>query len=161
MSQEQFTEHFKAIHAQIAMLHEYMMSLTPEQQEQIGEIGDTIASSLDSLEVAYERMETSLDVSDVIEQELLEQSESGFIQYQRYYDLFYFAPDACLLTDTKGLILEANQAAAMLLNVPHHYLMGKPLVVYVPAVERHLVELHGGTIHATSPGVGQGATFSG
>lgn len=141
------------------MLHEYMMSLTPEQQEQIGEIGDAIASSLDSLEVAYERMQTSLDVSDVIEQELLEQSESGFIQYQRYYDLFHFAPDACLLTDTKGLILEANQAAAMLLNVPHHYLMGKPLVVYVPAVERHLVELHGGTIHATSPGVGQGTTF--
>ena len=27
------------------------------------------------------------------------------------------------------------------------------------AIARHLVELHGGTIHATSPGVGQGATF--
>lgn len=28
------------------------------------------------------------------------------------------------------------------------------------AIVRHLVELHGGTVHATSPGEGQGATFS-
>lgn len=50
---------------------------------------------------------------------------------QRYQDLFEFAPDAYLITDPYGVIREANQAAANLLNCSQASLAGKPLVVLV------------------------------
>ena len=38
--------------------------------------------------------------------------------HQRYQDLFDSAPDAYLVTDTEGIIQEANRAAAALLATP-------------------------------------------
>ncbi|HJU90192.1 MAG TPA: PAS domain-containing protein [Gemmatimonadaceae bacterium] len=49
----------------------------------------------------------------------------------RYYELFDLAPDAYIVTDHHGVILEANRAASALLRVPSEYLVGKPLTLYV------------------------------
>ncbi len=49
----------------------------------------------------------------------------------RYRELFDFAPDAYLITDPLGLILEGNHAAAALLGTPKPFLAGKPLLFYV------------------------------
>jgi PAS domain S-box-containing protein len=136
MSQKQFIQHFQAIHAQMAALHRYVMPLQQEQQEQMAEILKAIAASHDSLQVSYEEMQTSLEASTAIEEELLQQSEQVVAERHRYYDLFQFAPDASLLTDANGLILEANASAAMLLNVPHSWLIRKPLAVFVAQEER-------------------------
>jgi PAS domain S-box-containing protein len=136
MSEDQFIQHLKAIHAQLAALHGYVMSLPQEQQEQIAEILNVIATSLESLELSYEEMQTSLEAATVIEEELLQQSELVVAERQRYYDLFQFAPDAYLLTDAHGLILEANASARQLLNIPQNSLIRKPLIVFVPLIER-------------------------
>ncbi|MBW4650376.1 MAG: GAF domain-containing protein [Kastovskya adunca ATA6-11-RM4] len=48
-----------------------------------------------------------------------------------YQELFTFAPDAYLVTDTKALILEANPAATELLQTKQEFLIGKPLSLYV------------------------------
>lgn len=52
-------------------------------------------------------------------------------EYQHYYDLFQLAPIPYLVTDAKGVILEANQAVSQLLNVPQPFLVNKPLAVFV------------------------------
>jgi PAS domain S-box-containing protein len=136
MSEEQFIQNLQAVHAQMAVLHKYIMQLPPQQQKQMAEIWEAIAASLSSLQLLYEEMQTSLEAFEVVEEQLLQQSQDAIVERQRYYDLFQFAPDAYLLTDTNGLILEANQAAAKLLNVPQGYLVSKPLAVFVAGVDR-------------------------
>jgi PAS domain S-box-containing protein len=136
MSEDRFIQHIQAIYAQLAALHGYIQSLPQGQHEQIAEILEAIAASLESLQLSYEQMQTTLEASQVIEEELLQQSEQMVARQQRYYDLFQFAPDAYLLTDAYGLILEANAAARKLLNIPQNCLIRKPLVVFVPQEER-------------------------
>ncbi len=51
---------------------------------------------------------------------------------RRYRDLFDLAPDPYLITDLHGTIREANRAASVQLNIDHHFLDGKPMVVFLP-----------------------------
>ncbi|MEO8908889.1 MAG: ATP-binding protein [Gemmatimonadaceae bacterium] len=46
---------------------------------------------------------------------------------RKYFELFELAPDACFLTDSQGVIREANAAATELLGVPAQVLPGKML----------------------------------
>ena len=55
---------------------------------------------------------------------------------QRYQELFEFAPDGYLVTDAQGIIREANSAAATLFNLSQKFLVGKPLINFVPNEER-------------------------
>lgn len=142
MSEDQFIQHLQAIHAQLTALHGYMMHLPPQQQEQVAEIFEVIAASLENLQLSYEEMQTTLEASTVIEEELLQQSEQVVAQHQRYHDLFQFAPDAYLLTDANGLILEVNAAARKLLNIAQNALVRKPLVVFVAQEDRPAFRLY-------------------
>ena len=54
----------------------------------------------------------------------------------RYRELFEFAPDGHLVTNTEGIILDANSAATNLFNVNKSFLIGKPLPVFVHSDER-------------------------
>ncbi len=45
----------------------------------------------------------------------------------RYKELFDFAPDGYVVTDNRGVITQANHAAAVLLRRPREFLVGKPL----------------------------------
>lgn len=95
------------------------------------------------LEEVVEELYTTLEELRVSEEELRVQNESlaeaqraVAAEHQRYQELFDLAPDAYVVTDSLGTILEANRAAAELLNVPQHTLPGKPLAVYFPDAER-------------------------
>jgi len=136
MSQEQFIQHFQAIHAQLTTLYSYVIPLPQGNTEQIAAILKAIAASLESIELSYEEMQTTLEASTVIEEELLQQSEQVVAERQRYYDLFQFAPDAYLLTDANGLILEANASARKLLNIRQNSLVCMPLASFVAQEER-------------------------
>ena len=77
------------------------------------------------------------------EEELRVQNEALFdAQLQmdaygrRYQQLFELAPAGYVVTDRGGRILEANQAAAILLAHPRNFLIGKSLVHFVVAPER-------------------------
>lgn len=56
---------------------------------------------------------------------------------QHYQELFLHAPDAYILTNTTGVIREANVAAAELLGLKPHFLTGKPLAVFVANSDRY------------------------
>src|SRR5204863_2541187 len=47
--------------------------------------------------------------------------------FLRHHAAFYFAPDACLLTDPSGVIEEANCNAALLFSCRSEHLRSKPL----------------------------------
>ena len=142
MGEAQFIQYLQAIHAQTAALYEYAMPLSQGNTKQITKIFEAIATSLGNLQLSYEEMQTSLEASTVIEEDILEQSAQLLTQRDRYYDLFQFAPDAYLLTDANGLILEANAAARKLLNIPQNCLLRKPLAVFVSQEERQAFRLH-------------------
>lgn len=57
-------------------------------------------------------------------------------QLVRYRELFEYAPDGYLVTDLRGVILEANQTACQLLNTPRSFLFNKPLPLFVVPHER-------------------------
>jgi PAS domain S-box-containing protein len=64
----------------------------------------------------------------------------------RYQELFEFSPDAQMVTDRRGVILEANYAAAALLRQSKEFLVDKPLGLLLEAGIRNrfyrcLVEL--------------------
>src|ERR1700682_1667854 len=59
--------------------------------------------------------------------ELLASRDAIDSERQKYFELFEFAPDACFLTDSHGIIREANVAASQLLGVPAQFLAGKML----------------------------------
>lgn len=110
--------HFQAIRQHLARL---------QQEDAVA--WTEVGMVLEDLHVIYEEMQTNLEEAMVIEQQLLQQN-------QHYYDLFQASPIPYLVTDADGVILEANQAIAQLLNVPLPYLDRKPLVVYVAAGDR-------------------------
>jgi len=64
-------------------------------------------------------------------EELIEARRALEAERQRYQALFEEAPDGYLVTDARGTILEANQAAAALLGVPLGALAGCDLCAFV------------------------------
>jgi PAS domain S-box-containing protein len=56
---------------------------------------------------------------------------------EKYFELFELAPDACILTDSQGVIREANVAAAQLLGVTAPFLSGKPLSAFFEETARN------------------------
>ncbi|MBW4591722.1 MAG: PAS domain S-box protein [Brasilonema angustatum HA4187-MV1] len=97
----------------------------------------------DVLLQAINELNTTLEELYVAEEELHQQNEELTItnqqlalERQRYQELFDFAPDGYLVTNTNGKILQANQAASQLLNISKNFLIGKALINFVPEEER-------------------------
>jgi PAS domain S-box-containing protein len=95
----------------------------------------------DSVEINLQLQET-LEELQIAEEELRQQNEQLIYsreitegERQRYQNLFEFAPNGYLVTDSLGIIQQANYGAASLLSVRQNHLIGKPLVVFI--VEEH------------------------
>src|SRR5579884_3716036 len=61
-------------------------------------------------------------------EDALEQAQLNLLRGQ---ELFDFAPEGYLITDLQGIILQANYAAAAMLQTRKEFLVGKPLLFYV------------------------------
>jgi PAS domain S-box-containing protein len=68
--------------------------------------------------------------------ELLASRDAIDRERQKYFELFELAPDACFLTDSHGIIREANVAASQLLGIPAQFLAGKTLPGFFDAAAR-------------------------
>ncbi|QLE51851.1 PAS domain S-box protein [Nostoc sp. C057] len=100
----------------------------------------------DLLPQALKELYNTLKIVQLAAQELYQQNEELLetrnrleAERQHYQDLFEFAPDGYLVTNTEGMIQEANHTAARLLNVSKHFLVGKPMMNFVPLGERQQV----------------------
>ncbi len=90
-----------------------------------------------------EELHSALEELNVAQEELKIQNEELTLvrakveaERKRYLDLFEFAPDGYLVTDQVGAIQEANRAAVRLLNVSPQFLIGKPLINFIPFEQR-------------------------
>jgi PAS domain S-box-containing protein len=95
------------------------------------------------LSETFQELHNMLEQLRVAEDQLSQQNEQlaaaharADAERQRYRDLFDFAPDAYLVTNAEGSILEANRAATALLRFPAEGLRHKPLIVFVAEQER-------------------------
>ncbi len=105
---------------------------------------------------ALAELETALEELRVAEEEMRVQNEQLAIaslqiqaERQRYHNLFEFAPDGYLVTDSAGVIREINRAAAELLNAPQAFLIGKPLINYVELKQRQVFRTRLNQLHNT------------
>jgi PAS domain S-box-containing protein len=126
---ERFTQKIETARQRAAALQQRVTE-SPRQQPEL-------------LAVSLEELKTALEELHVAEEELRQQNEELVVargalesERQRYQDLFELAPDGYLVTDAAGTIREANRAAAELLGVLHTYLVGKPLIIFVPEEAR-------------------------
>ncbi|MEH2284629.1 MAG: EAL domain-containing protein [Nostoc sp.] len=90
---------------------------------------ELIIAAFDELQIAVEELLAASEELEVTR-------AAAEKECQRYQELFDFAPDANLVTDTAGKILEANNAAATMFSVRLKYLVGKPLILFITQQNR-------------------------
>src|SRR5687768_9135427 len=94
------------------------------QDDSLAEAGRELQRERKALETAEERLEQRREALARTQGQLEEER-------RRYQELFELAPQAYLETDELGLIREANQAAATLLQKQVEFLRKMPLVLFV------------------------------
>jgi PAS domain S-box-containing protein len=91
-----------------------------------------LAEAITELETTLEELSVALHELREQNEELLEARGAMEVAREYYQQLFDLAPDAYVITDTKGLLRAGNQAALRLLHVPRWELPGRPLAAFVP-----------------------------
>lgn len=91
--------------------------------------GDDTLLMLEELEVAGEELRQQAE-------ELSESQRLVEAERVRYKTLFDDAPDAYLVTDSLGMVREANRAATAMFGLPREFFLGKPLVSFVDSAAR-------------------------
>ncbi|MBD2100054.1 PAS domain-containing sensor histidine kinase [Leptolyngbya sp. FACHB-261] len=92
---------------------------------------DLVKESLDQLHSTLEELRVSEEELRIQNEQLVAARAAAETQEQRYRELFEFAPDGYLVTDSNGVIQQANRVASQLLNVEQHFLVGKPLALFI------------------------------
>ncbi|NMF57864.1 GAF domain-containing protein [Pseudanabaena yagii] len=83
------------------------------------------------LAMTHEELQCTIEELRVSTEELIVQHRQNEYEHLRYQNLFDFAPDGYLVTDSSGKILEANQAVLEMLAISHEYILGKPFIVFI------------------------------
>ncbi|WP_017651789.1 PAS domain-containing protein [Fortiea contorta] len=97
----------------------------------------------DMLPQAFKELYSTSRMVQLAAEELYQQNEELIqtrnlleTERQHYQELFEFAPDAYLVTNTDSVIQEANQPTAQLFKISKQLLLGKSLINFVPTEER-------------------------
>ena len=122
MNVDEFSQQIEKLYSQIQKLFQCHATKPNSQEEVITEAFEELHTAMEELLTASEELEVTRAAAEK--------------ERQRYQDLFEFAPDGYLVTNTVGTIQEANDAAATLLGVHQKYLVGKPLVVFIAQQDR-------------------------
>jgi PAS domain S-box-containing protein len=135
MKRDPFVLRLEAARDRLDALSQQGREFLPEYREVIAEILRKANAALEELQVTSKELQRQ-------NEELLDLQNRLERERRRYQDLFEFAPDGYLVTDPEGVILEANQAAARLLNRRPEYLTEKPLINYVAPWDRETFYTH-------------------
>ncbi|MEH2024486.1 PAS domain-containing hybrid sensor histidine kinase/response regulator [Nostoc sp.] len=117
MNVDDFSQQIEILRSRVTGLLQRTASEPYSQQELTAEAFEELQITLEELKIASEELQAT---RMVVEKER-----------QRYQELFDFAPDGYLVTDTLGTILEANRAASIHINISQRFLIGKPLLTFI------------------------------
>lgn len=95
-------------------------------------MSDMLGDTLHELDVAIQAMETAEEELRRQNEELMAALQEVELEKYRYESLFHFAPDGYVVTNMEGVIEDGNHAATVLLNLHREFLIGKPLMVFLP-----------------------------
>lgn len=129
MNVKLFAKKVETFHWQLAELYQYAYSSIEEQP-------NLLPAAFKELGIASEELQVAVEELQLKNEELTSARAALEAERQRYEDLFEFAPDGYIVTDRDGKIIEANRAAAQMLNVSQMALAGKPLAIFIPPEER-------------------------
>jgi len=115
----------------LSLLHQQLADRSPSLTPPLPAVIEDLQTALEELRVADEALRQQHDA-------LAQAYTTIAAERQRYQELFEGAPDGYLVTDTAGIIIEANRAAAALLAVRQDRLVGKPLAIFVVGRERRV-----------------------
>jgi PAS domain S-box-containing protein len=97
-----------------------------------------VANAAEEMTAAQEELQRQ-NLEILAAQSLLEEER------QRYHDLFEFAPDGYIVTDARGVVLEANRAALAMINLKSPLVTGSLLYRFIHSddvrVSRHQIAL--------------------
>jgi PAS domain S-box-containing protein len=126
---------FDLLNQQVETLISHTEHLKASAAQRTGQ--DTLVlAALEELSTALEELQVTEEEVHVQHAQLEETRHELEIQRHRYEDLFESAPDGYIITDLKGVIQQANRAAAGLLGIPQHYIRGKPFRLYLSETGR-------------------------
>jgi PAS domain S-box-containing protein len=108
----------------LASLQRRAEHLTPDSPKIIQQTLEQLEFAMQQLRAAQEELEARRGELSSLRQELE-------LERRKYWRFFDEAPDAYLVTTAEGEIVEANRAAAELLNISQRFLIGKSFTVFV------------------------------
>jgi PAS domain-containing protein len=108
----------------LASLQRRAEHLTPESPRIIQQTLEQLEFAIQQLRAAQEELESRRGELSAVRQELEQERK-------KYWEFFDAAPDAYLVTGPDAEIIEANRAAADLLNISQRFLIGKNFTVFV------------------------------
>jgi PAS domain S-box-containing protein len=129
MYEEPFAEQVKSMRQQVVLSHRLLGSAPVPYREVLADAFSQIDHTLEELQVADEELRQQSEA-------LTQSAEIAERERQKYRELFEFAPSGYLVTTANGLILEANRAASILLNMEPRFLARKPLINFIPLENR-------------------------
>lgn len=129
-----FQQQIEGFRSRIA---DYQQLIDKAQELPQAVVSNLLSDLMESLEALNtDERDTRVQPETVIQtQTQLEQERQGF------HELFEFAPDCYLVTDLHGVILSANRAAVVLLNLESIHLIGQPLTVFIAAKDQQTFRL--------------------
>ncbi|MEH1965574.1 PAS domain-containing sensor histidine kinase [Nostoc sp.] len=110
------------------------------EQQKVQEDIELVSAVLKEVHLALEELQIANEELQQQNEELFSTQQALVAQRQRYQELFEEVPDAYLVSDTKGVIQEANSAATTLLNISKSFLLGELLETYV--LEKEIIAFH-------------------
>ena len=122
MNREEYADRVQA-------MHERIRDLTSADASEFSETVEDLKAALEELRVAEEELRQQNKELSATHLEL-------DLERQRYQELFEFAPDAYLVTDSSGIVRQANRSASRLLRVPPKFLAGKALAAFIATEDR-------------------------
>lgn len=116
------------------LAHEVEQQPSQAHVAELTAVNEQLRTALEELQIIKEELQAQND-------ELQETRHALEQERQRYQDLFENAPDGYLVTNRDGMILAANQVAAMLFGMPAQLLQGQPLANYIHIDDRRRFRL--------------------
>jgi PAS domain S-box-containing protein len=125
---EQLATNAEVFHKRLAGLHETTKALSWISPDLLPEAFKELIATSNTLRLAAEELYEQ-------NEELLRTSYLREEECQTYQNLFELTSDAYLVTNTEGIIEEANSAACDLLACSKQFLVGKPIINFVSLEE--------------------------
>ena len=102
---------------------------------------DLIGELLEELSVSLQELVATSEELRERNEELVSAKGSIASERLRYQQLYDFSPDGYIVTDSHGVILEANRMAEQLFGSSREFFVGKPLLAFVPVDARRPLRL--------------------